>query len=516
MKIGKILSIGKRLIMPIFKSKPQKIEGLVIKTLDRDVVQLSRSAAQTGAIAEAENLSRIVTKNDAFVRAAERATEDKEIQEALIELSQKEGIIIRTKKDALPILRRQYQSLSEETRKNLYVLNINPQTNNGMQKSNTLISQWYAEANSIDPSRVITLNLEEMTDKMLSPQKICSAWKQGNKTASTIAKRAGKIKSGENPMSLHSARELLSKIKGLPEEEILKITTTDEIAQAIQKINTTLIQPFKQGGYTSSLATQIQEVIAKSKGNVHFVIPDDCSLSGSSILCDTARIIERVFGKGNPTSKKVDFIFSPMIYGEKAEEMIGKFISKKGLCDDIFLTRISAIDADGSEKVVGAKKIFGTIENLDNVEFKVSAGARKALHFTNTETFKKIGEQNPKLQQKLLYIMQGPMGDSGHIYGGFGDCGVMVITPTESFVIDGVTYAGKVPTNSVGYMEAIGLESGVLNDFLSTDAKGKGLFMKGTGKGYQRYIEWDGLASPTVFSDRIPIFIDGNIIRKAS
>ena len=97
MKIGKILSIGKKLIMPIFKSKPQKIEGLVIKTLDRDVVQLSRSAAQTGTIAEAENLSRIVTKNDVFVRAAERATEDKEIQKALIELSQKEGIIISTK-----------------------------------------------------------------------------------------------------------------------------------------------------------------------------------------------------------------------------------------------------------------------------------------------------------------------------------------------------------------------------------------------------------------------------------
>ena len=42
--------------------------------------------------------------------------------------------------------------------------------------------------------------------------------------------------------------------------------------------------------------------------------------------------------------------------GEKAEEMIGKFVSKQGLCDETFLTRINAIAADGSEKVVGAKK----------------------------------------------------------------------------------------------------------------------------------------------------------------
>ena len=516
MKIGKIISIGKRILTPIFTSKPRKIEGLVMKTLDRDVVQLSKSVARTGTIAETEGISKAITKNDAFVRAAERATDDVEVQKALIELSKKEGIIIRTKEDAIPILKRQYQSLSQEAKENLYVLNINPQTNNGMQKSNTLISQWYAEANGIDSSRIITLNLEEMTDKMLSPQKICSIWKQGNKTASSIAKKVGKIKPGENPMSLDRARKLLAEIKGLPEEEILKKTSIDEIAQAIQKVNTTLIQPFKQGGYTSSLATQIQEVIAKSEGKVHFVIPDDCSLSGSSIICDTARIIERVFNKGNIDSKKVEFIFSPMIYGEKAEEMIGKFVSKQGLCDETFLTRINAIAADGSEKVVGAKKVFQTIEDLNNVEFKVSGGAQKAVHFTKTETFKKIGEQNPKLQQKLLYIMQGPMSESGHIYGGFGDCGVMVITPTESFVIDGVTYAGKVPTNSVGYMEAIGLESGVLNDFLSKDAKGKGLFMKGTGKGYQRYIEWEGLAKPTLFSDRIPIFIEGSTIKKAS
>ena len=91
-----------------------------------------------------------------------------------------------------------------------------------------------------------------------------------------------------------------------------------------------------------------------------------------------------------------------------------------------------------------------------------------------------------------------------------------VITPTEPFVIKGVTHAGKVPTNSAGFMEAVGLEAGVLNDSLPKDPKGKGLFIKGTGKGYKRYIEWEGLANPTLPKDRIPIVIEGSLIRKAS
>ena len=64
-------------------------------------------------------------------------------------------------------------------------------------------------------------------------------------------------------------------------------------------------------------------------------------------------------------------------------------------------------------------------------------------------------------------------------------------------------------------METLGHELGVLNDGVIGE---KGLFTKGTGRGYARYSEWEGLAHPESSSDRIPIKVsnDGTIsIRKS-
>jgi hypothetical protein len=62
-------------------------------------------------------------------------------------------------------------------------------------------------------------------------------------------------------------------------------------------------------------------------------------------------------------------------------------------------------------------------------------------------------------------------------------------------------------------MEILGHESGVLNDEI---VEGKGLFTKGTGKGYTRYCEWEGLANPETSADRISVQInkDGSVSRK--
>ena len=454
------------------------------------------------------------------LRAARRVTDDKELQNALVRMAQNEGIVIRTKRQAFPVLHTQYKSLSEENKKNLYVLNINPQSNNGMPKSNTLISEWYAEANGISPSKIITLSELELAkikaNKQIQPYNICKDWKQGNETGTKILSRSSKIKPADNDMTIQDARILLESITGLEEKEILEKTTVENVAKAINKLNNYSITPARgDGGYTAALAKQIQEAIKESDGEVNFVIPDDCSLSGSSILCDTARIVEKAFQDGN-NNKKVNFIFSPMIYGDKAENVINRFSSKDEITDEDYLVKINAVAPDGTEKFKGARKVFETIQNLENVNFKVSGGAKKAVHFTETETFKQIGRENPELQQKLLYFMQGPLEGEGHLYGGFGDCGVMVITPTETFEIDGTEYAGKVPTNSVGFMEAVAIEGGVLNDELPNDLKGKGLFMKGTGKGYSRYIEWDNLAKHTSRTDRIPIVVKNRKIVKVS
>jgi len=506
---------------------PKNIFSRIFDLLKTDArkknINIETVKVQTQEVAAKKNISfkgRIAAVDaNTALKAAQRVTSDKEIQDALVRLSQKEGIVIRTKQDAFPILREQYESLSERNKKNLYILNINPQSNNGMPKSNTLISKWYAEANGINHSKIITLSELELSkikgNKQIKPSDICKEWAQGNKTGNTILSKSAKIKPSDNDMTTQNARILLEIIANLEENEIFKITTVEEIAKAINKINNSSVVPARgDGGYTAALAKQIQEIIESSDDEVNLVIPDDCSLSGSSIICDTARIVAKVFAD-NDCNKKVNFIFSPMIYGDKAEKAINLFSSKAALTDENYLVKINAVAPDGSEKFKGARKVFETIQNLENVNFQVSESAKKAVHFTETETFKQIGQENPELQQKLLYIMQGPASDGGHLYGGFGDCGVMVITPTETFEIDGKKYAGKVPTNSVGFMEALAIEAGVLNDELPDDIKGKGLFIKGTGRGYSRYIEWDKLAHPSSREDRIPIVVKNGKVRKA-
>lgn len=437
--------------------------------------------------------------------AAKRVTDDVDLQKALIDFTRQEAIVVRTKKDATPIMRAQYNHLYGD-KENVFVLDINPQTNNGMQKSNSLISGWYADINGLSPEKLITLRTDELTTKTLKPCKLHKDWAQGTQ----IAKKLERLENKVDTTTMDKVREILDNIKGLSADEILEKYSLEELASAMKTMNKNIIEPQKQRGYIGALIKQLEKATS-GRNEVTVVIPDDCSLSGSSMLCDSVKIFDK-FIKDNP-EKKVHVVFSPLILGDMAHSAFGTFIDKSKPLNEMFLRRISAIKTDGSEAFSGAAKAFERVRTAENVTFEVTPNSLKAKHFTDTEYFKNLKDQN--LKSNLLYLMQGPLKNGYPQFGGFGNCGTLVITPTHEFELAGKKYAGKIPTNSVGFMETIGHELGVLNDGVSGE---KGLFTKGTGRGYSRYSEWEGLAHPESIEDRIPIKVsnDGTIsIRKS-
>ena len=170
----------------------------------------------------------------------------------------------------------------------------------------------------------------------------------------------------------------------------------------------------------------------------------------------------------NNIETDVNIVFAPMILGDEAQKVVSQFNNPDLPIDDAFLKKINALRADGEESFKGAREAFERIKGQKNVTIQLSDESIKATHFTQTETFRQIGEENPILQQQLLYLMQGPMDGDNALFGGFGKCGVMVVTPTDEFQIGDKIYAGKIPTNSVGFMEVLGQECGVLNDGIPT------------------------------------------------
>lgn len=437
--------------------------------------------------------------------AAKRVTDDVELQKALVDFTRQEAIVVRTKKDATPIMRAQYNHLYGD-KENVFVLDINPQTNNGMQKSNSLISGWYADINGLSPEKLITLRTDELTTKTLKPCKLHKDWAQGTQ----IAKKLERLENKVDTTTMDKVREILDNIKGLSADEILEKYSLEELASAMKTMNKNIIEPQKQRGYIGALIKQLEKATS-GRNEVTVVIPDDCSLSGSSMLCDSVKIFDK-FIKDNP-EKKVHVVFSPLILGDMAHNAFGTFIDKSKPLNEMFLRRISAIKTDGSEAFSGAAKAFERVRTAENVTFEVTPNSLKAKHFTDTEYFKNLKDQN--LKSNLLYLMQGPLKNGYPQFGGFGNCGTLVITPTHEFELAGKKYAGKIPTNSVGFMETLGHELGVLNDGVSGE---KGLFTKGTGRGYARYSEWEGLAHPESIENRIPIKVsnDGTIsIRKS-
>lgn len=441
--------------------------------------------------------------DDVAINTAKRITKDKDMQKMLVEFAQQEAVIIRTKKDAVPIMREQFYNL--ENKNNVIVLDINPQMNNGMQKSNTLISNWYVDTNAISKDNFVTLRQDELRTKSFKPADLHKDWKQG----SEIAKKLEKYASKGEIISMDKVRTILDEIKGLPPEEILEIYSMRDLAATINTVNTNIVQPQKRMGYVGALVAQL-EYSSKGKDEITLVIPDDCSLSGSSMLCDSVKILDK-FIKNNP-EKKVHVVFSPLILGDMAQTAFDRFMDKNSELDDSYFHSVSALKSDGSEAYSGIRKAFERVKNAENVTFEVTPNNLKAKHFTETDYFKNINDQVKK--SKLTYLLQGPNANGYPMFGGYGGCGVLVITPTEEFELEGNTYAGKIPTNSVGFMEVLGHEMGVLNDDSNDE---KGLFTKGSGRGYARYCEWSGLEKPSKQEDRIPITIskDGTIfVRK--
>ena len=433
---------------------------------------------------------------EAVINASKRVTNDENIQKILVDFMLNEAIILRSKADTIPIMKNQYEDLKNKS--NVIVLDINPQLNSGMQKSNTLMSNWYVDVNNISKENLVTLKQNELRTKAFRPSDFHSEWQQGTE----VAKKLERCSNKAEIISMDKVRKVLDEIQGLPSEEILEIYSMGDLASVMKTINTNIVAPQKKMGYIGALVSQLEHA-SKDKDEITLVIPDDCSLSGSSMLYDSVKVLDK-FLSNNP-EKRVNVVFSPLILGDMAQTAFDRFMDKDFELDDSYFYSVSALKTDGTEAYSGIRSAFKRVKNAKNLTFEVTPSCLKAKPFFETEYFQGISD--PIIKSKLTYLLQGPNVNGYPMFGGYGGCGVLVITPTEEFELEGKTYAGKIPTNSVGFMEVLGHQAGVLNDDSGSD---KGLFTKGSGRGYARYCEWNGLANPELPEDRVPIIVSSD------
>ena len=589
------------------RTRPKDNNVFVLKPLTKDTISFSGKSATKKEPIPNNYLSTQTIKN----AVNKLTTDDEDVKEAVTELLKNESIVIRTKEEATPILQELHNNIPAEDRKHLFVLNINPQYNSGLkiQKSNTLISQWYKEANNLKDEHLITLLYDEVYGhSKMTPEQLNKDWTQKE----LISKEISRYVSKEDiaPLTIEAARDIVKKCQSLSEEALLATyydSTTNkfrtakikELAAAL-KTKSELYSNVNEKGCAKVLAEQLNNKLKEAKTNnaesVSIVIPDDCSLSGSSIITDTVKILSQL---DYPPNLKINLYFAPLILGNLAENRIKNFnkidfnenyekflhdigaikidedsikyeLKKSEISPDCekylqdvekqikgpikyviydtnltseskkFLKEIGAtkiehapvryeisgtmVDKDtlyskniNARKVVGepisyvfkekdldetckkyiknigARKIteaelkyFIPKEAFEETQNKILKGemtwnivngSKKAQHFEETETFKKF---NNNLKEKAKAAIQGKNG----MYKGYQGCGVMVITPTEEFVIDEKTYAGKIPTNSVGVMEVLGHSCGVLND-------AENVFTKGSGPNYHKFSQDD-------------------------
>lgn len=595
----------------------------VLRPLTKDTISFSGKSATKKETIPNNYLSTQTIKN----AVNKLTTDDEDVKEAVTELLKNESIVIRTKEEATPILQELHNNIPAEDRKHLFVLNINPQYNSGLkiQKSNTLISQWYKEVNNLEDEQLITLLYDEVYGHAkMTPEHVYKGWTQTELISKEISKYVsqedvepstteedGQVQQeGVVPLPIEEAREIIKECQSLSptdllekyydsENNVFKTGNIKKLAAAL-KTKSKLYSNVKKKGCAKLLAEQLNNKLneAKEQGaeSVSIVIPDDCSLSGSSIITDTVKILSLM---KYPENLKINLYFAPLILGNLAENRIKNFnkidfnenyekflhdigaikidedtikyeIKKSDISPNSekylqhipkqikgpikyviydtnltaeskkFLKEIGATKIEDSPiryEISGAKidkdtlysknlktrKVVGDpisyvfqeknldetskkyIENIGarkiteatlkylipkeafeetqnkiqkgEMTWNIIDGSKKAQHFEETETFKKF---NNNLKEKTKAAIQGKNG----MYKGYQGCGVMVITPTEELVIDGKTYAGKIPTNSVGVMEVLGHSCGVLND-------DEGVFTKGSGPNYHKFSQDD-------------------------
>ncbi len=189
--------------------------------------------------------------------------------------------------------------------------------------------------------------------------------------------------------------------------------------------------------------SHIKETFDDIPENATVFMPDDCSITGASMVFD---LLEKL-----PTNFKGRIIFAPTVKGT------GKDMKQQAMADEV-LKMVSSINSKGTDRTAigkdleiliadGKKDNISSLERLANPEnytgtiFEIAEGSLPAKSFRETETFKAMS-RNEQRQVDALFTGNG-------LNTGYHSSGVMVLLPK------------KTPNNNVGIMELYGKELGL-------------------------------------------------------
>ena len=189
----------------------------------------------------------------------------------------------------------------------------------------------------------------------------------------------------------------------------------------------------------ANLSDMVSGLSGKKKAVI--VIPDDCAITGRSLIVETAKTLNSV---DFPEDAAIDIVFSPLIESDCAIKAFGAMAN----FDIEELMQTKALNQSDYSII---EEFFEKFKN-NKIEIKTSDNALVAKPYYETAYFKTLKKENPELAQALEVILTSKGTKSG--YGRPGTSGVMVAMPSS----DGVTL--KCPNNNVYAATPYALVSG--------------------------------------------------------
>lgn len=166
-------------------------------------------------------------------------------------------------------------------------------------------------------------------------------------------------------------------------------------------------------------AETIQNAINKSKSDIiTIVVPDDCSISGRSIITNTARILNNV---EIPAGKRIKLVYSPLVTSSTAESAF-QAASKLDLEE---LKNLKIICNQDEEFM---RQFFEKYKG--KIEISSTSKSITAKPFYESDYFKYLQKNNPELADRVESILSNNRTAYG--YGRTGQSGVLVIVPSEN------------------------------------------------------------------------------------
>ena len=217
-----------------------------------------------------------------------------------------------------------------------------------------------------------------------------------------------------------------------------------------------------------TLGKNLENKLNSVAEDVHIIIADDCSLSGSSMISDSACVLDEIISAN--LSKPVDITYTPMIIGKKAQQNFKLILGPEEISGKKIKHELAVKKGDVRNSII---KLHNAHLD-DKIRLNVAtADAQFARNFMEGDYFKSLDEvRQTQIIQKFTGGGAGILPDGSVSFGsfsGYHDNNVLVITPSPELSIrflDGSqkSYSGKVPTNSAGIMELIGIKLGLCAD----------------------------------------------------